>query len=138
LLIPEMSALLAVGWLVFGVPIAGDPLALIVVILAGALAFNSLGLLLGCRTRKIESISGLVNLVMLPMYIFSGVFFSSKRFPEEAQPFIQALPLTQVNDALREVMLEGATLPAIAWRLGILLAWTVVPLYLALRWFRWH
>ena len=138
LLIPEMIAILAVGWLVFGVPTAGDPLTLILVILVGALAFNSLGLLLGCRAQKMESISGLVNLVMLPMYIFSGVFFSSKRFPEEAQPFIQALPLTQVNDALREVMLEGATLPAVAWRLGILLAWTVVPLYLALRWFRWH
>ena len=67
-----------------------------------------------------------------------GVFFSTKRFPAEAQPFIQALPLTQVNDALREVMLEGATLPAVAWRLGILLAWTVVPLYLGLRWFRWR
>ena len=138
LLIPEMIAILAVGWLVFGVPIAGDPLTLILVILVGALAFNSLGLLLGCRARKMESISGLVNLVQLPMYIFSGVFFSSKRFPEEAQPFIQALPLTQLNDALREVMLEGATLPAVAWRLGILLAWTVVPLYLALRWFRWR
>ena len=138
LLIPEMIAILAVGWLVFGVPIAGDPLTLILVILVGALAFNSLGLLLGCRAQKMESISGLVNLVMLPMYLFSGVFFSSKRFPQQAQPFIQALPLTQVNDALREVMLEGATLPAVALRLGILLAWTVVPLYLALRWFRWR
>ena len=118
LLIPEMIAILAVGRLVFGVPTAGNPLTLILVILVGALAFNSLGL--------------------LPMYIFSGVFFSSKHFPEAAQPFIQALPLTQVNDALREVMLEGATLPAVAWRLGILLAWTVVPLYLALRWFRWR
>jgi ABC-type multidrug transport system permease subunit len=137
LLIPEMLAILAVGCLVFGVPAAGNPLTLIVVILAGALVFNSLGLLLGCRAQKMETISGLVNLVMLPMFIFSGVFFSTKRFPAEAQPFIQALPLTQVNDALREVMLEGATLPALAWRLGILLAWTVVPLYLALRWFRW-
>ncbi len=138
LLIPEMIAILAVGWLVFGVPIAGDPLTLILVILVGALAFNSLGLLLGCRAQKLESISGLVNLVMLPMYIFSGVFFSSKHFPNAAQPFIQALPLTQLNDALREVMLEGATLPAVALRLGILLAWTVVSLYLALRWFRWR
>jgi ABC-type multidrug transport system permease subunit len=138
LVIPEMIAIVAVGWFIFGVPIAGDPLTLILVILFGAVAFNSLGLLLGCRTEKIESISGLVNLVMLPMYILSGVFFSSKRFPEEAQPFIQALPLTQVNDALREVMLEGATLPTVAWRLGILLAWTIVPSYLALRWFRWR
>jgi ABC-type multidrug transport system permease subunit len=138
LLIPEMIAILAVGRLVFGVPVAGDPLTLILVILVGALAFNSLGLLLACRSQKMESISALVNLVQLPMYIFSGVFFSSKHFPEAAQPFIQALPLTQVNDALREVMLEGAGLPAVAWRLGILLAWTIVPLYLALKWFRWH
>jgi ABC transporter DrrB family efflux protein len=138
LLIPEMIAILAVGWVVFGVPIAGNPLTLILVILVGALEFNSLGLLLGCRTRKMESISGLVNLVMLPMYIFSGVFFSSKRFPEQVQPLIQVLPLTQVNDALRDVMLEGATLRAVAWRLGIMLAWTIVPLCLALRWFRWH
>jgi ABC-type multidrug transport system permease subunit len=137
LLIPEMLAILAVAWLAFGVPTADHPLTLILVILVGAMAFNSLGLLLGCRAQKIESISGLVNLVMLPMYIFSGVFFSSKRFPDEAQPFIQALPLTQVNDALREVLLVGATLAAGAWRLGNLLAWTVVPLYFALRWFRW-
>jgi ABC transporter DrrB family efflux protein len=138
LLMPEMIAIRAVAWLVFGVPIAGDPLTLILVILVGALAFNSLGLLLCCRAQKLESISGLVNLVQLPMYMFSGVFFSSERFPEAAQPFIQALPLTQVNNALREVMLEGAKLPSVACRLGILLAWTVVPLCLALRWFRWR
>jgi ABC-2 type transport system permease protein len=137
-LIPEMIALLVVGRLVFGVPIAGDLFTLILVILIGALAFDSLGLLLGCRAEKMESASGLVNLVMLPMYIFSGVFFSSKRFPEEIQPFIQALPLTQLNDALREVMLEGASLLDIAWRLGILLAWTAASLFLALRWFRWR
>jgi ABC-type multidrug transport system permease subunit len=100
--------------------------------------FDAIGLLLGSRTEKTETASGLMNLVMLPQYLFSGVFFSSRRFPDEVQPFIQALPLTQVNDALREVMLEGASLTAIAWRLAIMLAWTAVPMFLALRWFKWR
>jgi ABC-2 type transport system permease protein len=137
-LIPEMIALLAVGWLFFGVTIAGDPLTFFLVIVLGAFMFDAIGLLIGCRTEKTETASGFMNLVMLPQYLFSGVFFSSRRFPDEVQPFIQALPLTQVNDALREVMLEGASLTAIAWRLAIMAAWTAVPMYLALKWFKWR
>ena len=90
------------------------------------------------HTGKTETVSGLINLTMLPMYLVSGTFFSSKRFPDEVQPLIQALPLTQVNDALREVMLEGHTLADIAWRLGILAAWAVVTFFLALKWFKWR
>jgi ABC-type multidrug transport system permease subunit len=74
---------------------------------------------------------------MLPMWLLSGVFFSSKKFPAVAQPFIQALPLTQINDALREVMLEGKGLLDVWWRLAILAAYAVVCFGLALRWFRW-
>jgi ABC transporter DrrB family efflux protein len=136
-LIPEMTMLFVLGYF-WGVPIHGNPLALVVIILAGVACFDALGLLLACRTEKMETISGLVNLCMLPMYLLSGTFFSSRRFPDAIQPFIQALPLTQVNDALREVMLEGAGLYDVAWRVGILLAWTVVCTTLALKWFRWR
>jgi ABC-type multidrug transport system permease subunit len=138
MLIPEMTALLLFATLVFTVPLRGDPITLILVILTGAFAFSGIGLLVACRTEKTETVSGLMNLVMLPMWLFSGVFFSSKRFPEATQPFIQALPLTQLNDALREVMLEGKSLPEIAWRLGILAAFGLVTFTLALRWFRWQ
>ena len=137
-LIPEMLSLLLIGYFLFGVPINGNLLVLILIIVIGAMMFNSIGLLIGCRTEKTETASGLMNLVMLPMYLLSGVFFSSRRFPEEIQPIIQALPLTQLNDALREVMLEGLSLGEIAWRLLIMLAWTGVCLPLALRWFRWR
>jgi ABC-type multidrug transport system permease subunit len=75
---------------------------------------------------------------MLPMWLLSGTFFSSARFPDATQPFIQALPLTQLNDALREVMLEGKTLADVGWRLAILIAWAVVSFVLALKWFRWR
>lgn len=137
-LIPEMLALFAVGWFLFGVPVLGDPLTLTLIILLSAFMFAAIGLLIGSRTEKMESASGLINLFMLPQYLFSGVFFSSRRFPDEVQPFIQALPLTQVNDALREVMLEGMTLGDIGWRLAIMAAWSLVPMYLALKWFRWR
>ncbi len=137
-LIPEMLALFLVGWLLFGVPIHGNLLTLGLVILTGTAAFSGIGLLIASRSEKTETVSGLINLVMLPMYLLSGTFFSSKRFPDEMQPFIQALPLTQVNDALREVMLEGHGLGEIGWRLGILLAWGAVTFVLALKWFRWR
>lgn len=137
-MLPEMLALLLVGLLGFGVPIRGGVVGLVVVILIGSAAFSGIGLLVACRADKLETVSGLMNLVMLPMWVMSGVFFSSKRFPDVVQPFVQALPLTQLNDALREVMLEGASLMQVGWRLAILAAWAVIPFALGLRWFRWQ
>jgi ABC-type multidrug transport system permease subunit len=137
-LVPEMLVLTLVGYFGFKVPLGGHPLTLMLVMLSGALAFAGLGLLAACRADKTETVTGLINLVALPMWLLSGTFFSSKRFPDAAQPFIQALPLTQLNDALREVMLEGAALSEVAWRLGILLLWAVATFVLALRWFRWQ
>jgi ABC-type multidrug transport system permease subunit len=137
MLLPEMAVLVLFATLVFSVPLLGSPLTLVVTIVVGATAFAGLGLLIACRTDKTETVSGLMNLVMLPMWLLSGTFFSSRRFPDATQPFIQALPLTQLNNALREVMLEGASLTAIGWRLGILAAWGIVCFALALRWFRW-
>jgi len=138
MLLPEMATLLLFATLAFGVPLRGDPITLVAVIFTGAAAFAGIGLLIASRTDKTETVSGLMNLVMLPMWLLSGTFFSSRRFPEATQPFIQALPLTQLNDALREVMLEGKSLPEIAWRLGILAAFAVVTFTLALKWFRWQ
>lgn len=137
-LIPEMASLFLVGYFGFGLPIHGSIFTLIIVVLVGAAAFAGIGLLVGCRTEKSETASGLLNLVMVPQYILSGVFFSAKAFPDAAQPFLQALPLTQLIDAMREVMLEGASLWDVAWRIGILLAYAVVCFTLALKWFRWR
>ena len=90
---------------------------MVFLILLGAFSFAGLGLLVASRAKTIEAVSGLMNLVMLPMWVLSGIFFSSERFPELLQPFIQALPLTALIDALRAVMLEGATL-ASQWARG--------------------
>ena len=80
----------------------------------------------------------MVNLIMLPMWIASGVFFSASRFPAVVQPFVQALPLTALVDSLRAVILEGASLASISGELGILAAWGIVPFVIALRIFRWR
>jgi ABC-2 type transport system permease protein len=138
LLILEVGALVGFALLAFRVPVRGSWLSLLAVCLLSALAFGSLGLLLASRTRTIEGASGLMNLVMLPMWIFSGVFFSASRFPDALQPFIQALPLTAVNDALRASMLEGAGWARLAPELGIIAGWMVVSFVLAVRLFRWR
>lgn len=138
MLIIEVGALVGFGILVFGVPVRGSPLSLLAICLLAALAFGALGLLLASRTRTIEGASGLMNLVMLPMWIFSGVFFSASRFPDALQPFIQGLPLTAVNDALRASMLEGAGWSRLAPELAIIAAWLVVCFVLAVRLFRWR
>ena len=122
----------------FSVPVRGSLVELATVSVVGAAAFAGLGLLVASRDRTIEAVSGLMNFAMLPMWVLSGVFFSSAHFPAVAQPAIHALPLTALNDALRAVMLDGASLGAIGGELLILGAWTIVSFAIALRLFRWR
>jgi ABC-type multidrug transport system permease subunit len=136
-LIPDLAVLLMLGTFMFHMPIRGSLALVILVAVVGALAFAGIGLLVACRVTTTEAVSGLMNLVMLPMWLFSGVFFSSERFPDAAQPFIQALPLTQLVSALRRVLLEGAGLLEVSTALAILAAWAVLTFSLALRFFRW-
>ena len=138
LLVIEVTTLIGFGALVFGVPLRGSLLQLVTICVMSSLAFGGLGLLVASRARTIEGASGLMNLVMLPMWVFSGVFFSSGNFPEATQPFIQALPLTAVNDALRANMLQGASWNAVGHELLIIAVWLVVCFTLALRLFRWR
>jgi ABC-type multidrug transport system permease subunit len=136
-MILEVAALVGFGWLVFDVRVHGSILNLLVVSIFGALAFAGMGLLTASRAQTIEGVSGLMNFVMLPMWIFSGVFFSYSRFPEPLHPFIQALPLTPLLDALRSVMIDGAPLTENLWRLAIIAAWGVLSFGAALKIFRW-
>lgn len=133
----EVGALLGFAALAFSVPIRGSLWTLTGVVLLGALAFGGLGLLVASRARTIEAASGWMNFSMLPMWVVSGVFFSSAHFPARMQPFIHALPLTALNDALRAVMLDGATPREVGAEAAILGAWAVVSFSISLRIFRW-
>ena len=137
-LLPEMAVLVGAGWLLFGVAVRGSLWLLLLTSLVGAMAFCGMGLLIAARVRTIEGASGLANLVMMPMWLLSGVFFSSERFPERVQPLIRALPLTALNEALRGIITEGWPPAAVAAQLGIVAAWGVASFLVALRIFRWR
>src|SRR3979411_415012 len=139
LMVIEVGLLLGFGVLVFHMRVQGWRSIFSVLLLAslGAVTFGGVGLLTACRAQKIESVSGLINLVMMPMWIFSGVFFSYQKFPAVIQPLFRGLLLTALNDALRATIIEGATLGSQSGRLLVLAVWGGVSFALALRWFRW-
>ncbi len=137
LMVIEIGLLLVFGVLFFHMRVLGSVFSIAMLGALGSLAFGGVGLLTASRARKIESISGLINLVMMPMWIFSGVFFSYERFPTVIQPFIKLLPLTALNDALRASILEGTPLLHQWSRLLILGLWGGISFVLALKWFRW-
>ena len=137
-LVVELVVMLGFGALVLGVPIRGSLLVLLFVTLVGAASCGSIGLLVASRARTVEGASGIGNFLMLPMWIFSGVFFSSSNFPAAIQPVVQALPLTALVNALRAVMLQGAGIAGILPQLAVLGAYLVVSLTIALRIFRWQ
>ena len=137
-LVLEVVTLLGFGVLVFGVPLRGSVVTLGAICLLAALAFAGMGLLISSRARTTEGVSGLMNLVMLPMWIFSGVFFSSSNFPNAVQPVIKLLPLTAVNDALRANMLEGASFAGVSGQMLVIAGWLVLSFFVALKLFRWR
>ncbi len=134
----EVGFLLAFGRWAFGLPLRGSLLTVLLVAILGALCFSGLGLLVASRATKIETVTGLMNVVMMPMFICSGIFFSADRFPDALQPLIRALPLTALNDGLRAVILEGASLASQARRLLVLGLWGGLSFAIGLRLFRWN
>jgi ABC transporter DrrB family efflux protein len=133
----EVVIFLGFAKLVFGVPFRGPLWQLGLLCLLVSLVFSALGLLTASRAKTMEAVSGLMNLVMLPMWILSGVFFSASRFPAIVQPLVRALPLTAAIDAIRGNMLQGVQLGQLTVQMGILLAWFAIPFAVSLRIFRW-
>jgi ABC-2 type transport system permease protein len=134
----EAVVLMGFAWLVFDVRIQGSLSAFAGVCAVGALTFGAMALLVASRAKTIEALSGLLNFVMLPMWILSGVFFASSNFPDPMQPIIQMLPLTALIDALRAVTNDGQALVDVASDLAILGAWGATSFVAALKLFRWR
>ena len=138
MLVIEVIAFLGFAWLVFGVPFRGSIWELAFLCVLISMSFSGLGLLIASRARTTEGVSGLMNLVMLPMWILSGVFFSASRFPNIIQPFVRLLPLTAANDALRANMLQGTAIGHLIAPVVVLLIWLTIPFAISLRIFRWR
>lgn len=137
LMIPESLVIIAFGMFAWGVPFRGSMLAALAVLLAAALAFTGLGILVACRARTTEGVAGLMNLFQLPMWLLGGSFFSTERMEGFLGAFTRTMPLTQCNLAMRDLMLEPSGFAQVAYPLGYLLAFAAVCFGLALRWFRW-
>jgi len=136
-LVVEVPVLVGFGVLAFGIPVRGSLLALGAMVVLGALAFGGLGILVACRARNTQTVGGLMNLVMLPMFVLSGVFFSAGNFPAAMRPAIRLLPLTALNDGLRAIMNDGTGLLALWPQLLLLAGVGVASFAAALRFFRW-
>lgn len=137
-LVLEVAAVVVFASLAFGFTVRGSWLSVALITMLGGFTFSGIGLLVAARPTTIEGVSGLMNFIMLPMWLLSGTFFSSERFPQVFQPFIQALPLTALNNALRALMNEGATLYSNWLSIAILLAWCVLSFVVALKIFKWQ
>lgn len=138
LLALEAVIILAFGIVVFQVPLRGSPTALALLCALCGLSFAGLGLLCGSRVQTLEGVNGLINLILVPMWLFCGVFFSPERFPKWMHGPIEVLPLTAANEALRAVMLEGKSLATLPSQLVILALWGIASYAIALKIFRWN
>lgn len=138
MMVVEVAVVAAFGALVFQVPMRGSLFVFTAICTLGTLTFGALGLLIASRARTLEGASGLMNFVMLPMWVGSGVFFAATNFPDAVQPFVQALPLTAAVDAMRVNMLQGGGFAAVGGELAILAAWLVACFAVALKIFRWR
>lgn len=134
----EVAAVILFATLAFGFTVRGSWLSLALVTILGGFTFSGIGLLVAARPTTIEGVSGLMNFIMLPMWLLSGTFFSSERFPQVLQPFIQILPLTALNNVLRALMNEGSSLTANWFPIGILLFWFLASFVVALKIFKWQ
>jgi ABC-type multidrug transport system permease subunit len=137
-LVIELPVLLGFGVGVLGVPLRGSLALVIGLSVLGSLTFAGLGLLSASRAQNTNTVGGIINLISIPMFLLSGVFFSSARFPDVMQPVIRALPLTALNDALRAVMLDGAGVFQLGKPIFLMIVWGLTSFAIALRMFRWR
>ena len=134
----EVAAVVIFATLAFGFTVRGSWLSLGFITVLGGFTFSGIGLLVAARPTTIEGVSGLMNFIMLPMWLLSGTFFSSERFPQVLQPFIKALPLTALNDVLRALMNEGSSLSSNWIPISVMLAWCLISFVVALKIFKWQ
>ena len=137
-MIPQIILLLIFSYLIFGFRVYGSWPAILFVIVLGAFEFACVGLLMAARAQTLETVSGLMNLIMLPMWTLSGIFFSYERFPDFAQPFIKWLPLTPIIDSLRAIMLDGKSITELNFEVMVMVIWCFGTFVVAMAIFRWN
>ena len=136
-ILASAALIMLVGRLVFDVQMVGNWLSLCGVVLLGSLVFVSLGYLIAALVKTQESAIPVVQLVNLPMMILSGTFFDVASMPSFIEPLVKILPLTYLNDALRQIMVAGTPLHSMTTDIAVLAAWAVACLVITVRLFQW-
>ena len=136
-ILASAALIILVGRLVFDFRMLGNWLSLCGIILLGSLVFVSLGYLIAALVKTQESAIPVVQIVNLPMMILSGTFFSVANMPAFIEPLVKILPLTYVNDALRQIMVAGTPMHSMTTDIAVLAAWAVACLAITIRFFRW-
>jgi ABC-2 type transport system permease protein len=134
----EAAMLFLFSAIVFGTTIQGNIGALLLLFVAGNMAFTGIATFISSHTSKTEIGNGLINAVVMPMMVLSGVFFSYHNFPDWTIPFIQLLPATILADGLRSVFIEGAGFAEIMVPSLIMIATGIAFFIAGLRIFKWH
>lgn len=104
----------------------------------GLIVFMGFGFVVSGIAKNESSVPPIANIITLPQFLLSGTFFSISAFPTWLQPISRALPLTYLNDALRKVAFEGATLLDVKQQLLILAIWGIIVYAVAVKTFKWE
>jgi ABC-2 type transport system permease protein len=134
----EAMALIIFGIIAFKMTIQGSIPAMILLFLAGNIAFAGIAVLASFHTSNTEVGNGIINFVVMPMMILSGIFFSYHNFPDWSIPVIQMFPLTMLTDGIRSIFNEGAGFPEVAIPVLILTATGIIFFGAGLKIFKWH
>lgn len=131
------ALIIMIGRLVFNVQMVGNWLNLCGIILLGSFVLVNLGYVIAAFVKTQESAMPIVQVVDLPMMILSGTFFPIASMPSFIEPLVKILPLTYLNDALRQIMVAGTPLYSMTTDIVVLAVWAVVSLGVTIRFFRW-
>src|SRR3990170_8181610 len=132
----QVTIILLMGTLMFGIKIEGSYLWLAATVLLGVAAMLSIGYVIASLLKTVTSVNAVVNLIVFPMIFLGGSYFPLETPPALA-PLVNAIPLTHLNDALREVVNHGGGLGDLWTPWAVLAAWLVVGFGISVRVFRW-
>ncbi|HES59490.1 MAG: ABC transporter permease [Calditrichaceae bacterium] len=134
----ESFLLFLFAFFVFDIRIQGNIPALLLIFIAGNIAFAGMAIFVSCHTAKTEIGNGLINIVVMPMMVLSGIFFSYHNFPDWIIPVIQKLPLTMMADATRSIFIEGAGFNEVIMPFAYLMLVGIIFFSAGLKLFKWY
>ncbi|TFG42153.1 MAG: ABC transporter permease [Bacteroidia bacterium] len=134
----EALVLVVFALIAFNISIQGSISALILIFIAGNIAFAGIAVFVSSHTSNTEVGNGLINAVVMPMMILSGIFFSYQNFPDWSVRIIRALPLTTMTDGVRSIFNEGAGYNEVVIPILALSVIGILFFSAGLKIFKWH